>query len=82
MQRIRIMVICCIHYDMEMEREYTTENVCRLLIDKDAGGPASMNLSIQRVGYFLSLMSMTGVLLNTGTLGGRNKMKTYKKVKQ
>ena len=80
MQRIRIMVLCCIYYDMEPEKEYTTENVCRLLIDKDAGGPASMNLSIQRIGYFLTLMSKKGVLVNTGTLAGRNKMKTYKKV--
>ena len=63
MKRIRAMTLCCIFYEMEIGVEYSNRTICEYLHDKDAkSGHNSMNLSTQRVGYFLSLYTKWGIL--------------------
>lgn len=63
MKRIRAMTLCCIFYEMEVGVDYPTQTICEMLIDKDAkSGHNSMNLSRQRLGYFMSLYSRWGIL--------------------
>ena len=63
MKRIRAMTLCCIYYDLEIGVEYANKTICEYLGEKDTrSGYNSMNLSTQRVGYFLSLYTKWGYL--------------------
>ena len=63
MKRIRAMTLCCIYYDLEIGKEYPNETICEYLRTKDSkSGHNSMNLSRQRIGYFLSLYTKWGIL--------------------
>lgn len=63
MKRIRAMTLCCIYYDLEVGVEYSNHTICEYLHNKDSkSGHNSMNLSTQRVGYFLSLYAKWGIL--------------------
>lgn len=63
MKRIRAMTLCCIYYEMEVGVQYPAQTICELLMERDTrSGYNSMNLSRQRVGYFLSLYAKWGIL--------------------
>lgn len=65
MKRIRVMALCLVYYDMEIGEEYPTEALVARMIDRDSGGPSSMVLSSQRIGYFLSLFMRKGFVERT-----------------
>lgn len=62
MKRVRAMTLCCIYYDLEVGEEYPNTTICEYLYEKDTRGANAMNLSTQRVGYFLSLYTKWGIL--------------------
>jgi hypothetical protein len=48
---------------MEVGVQYPAQTICELLMERDTrSGYNSMNLSRQRVGYFLSLYAKWGIL--------------------
>ena len=61
-KRIRIMVLCCIYYDMDVGEEYPLPTICDRLVSRDVNGVNAMNLSTQRIGYFMSLFNKKGIL--------------------
>jgi hypothetical protein len=62
MKRIRAMTLCCVYYDLKIGEEYPSETICEYLRERDTRGANAMNLSTQRVGYFLSLYHKWGML--------------------